>query len=573
MKDRVLKDIGATGQLTDWSQINWRSANKRVRNLRRRIFRATQCGQWNKVRSLMKLMLRSFSNLLLAVRKVTQVNQGKKTAGIDGQKVLTPKERVKFVHEIMGKTSVNADPTRRVYIPKANGKRRPLGIPTVKDRTAQAVVKNALEPSWEARFEANSYGFRLGRSTQDAIDQVFLRLNGSREDTYVLDADIKGAFDNISHEYLTKAIGDIPGKDLITEWLKAGYVEMGKIYPTDSGTPQGGIISPLLANIALDGLEEYLSQFKKKVPYWSNERNKTRYHTRPRYGFVRYADDFIITAPTKEDLISIKPIIEHWLALRGLQLNQEKTKIVHIDDGFDFLGFNVRHYKGTLLIKPQVEKLRTKLQEIRDWLKAHPGTTQEEVIKYLNPIIRGWGNYYRYVVSKEAFSYFYWMVNQALKRWAFRRHPNKSKRWVISKYFPTDGFTFSTRTLDRRGNPFTISLVRLSKIEIERHIKVKGTSSPDDPKLVKYWKDRATRDGKSYWAKDSKKLRIAQNQDWRCPTCGEYLFNGEATEVHHKVPVKEGGTDELKNLVHIHKSCHKNVHGGRKSKDRNGTKA
>jgi RNA-directed DNA polymerase len=566
VKDRVLKDIGAIEHLTDWSSIDWRSASKRVRNLRRRIYRATQCGQWNRVRSLMKLMLRSFSNLLLAVRKVTQINQGKKTAGIDGQKVLTPKDRVNFVHEIMEEMKVNASPTRRVYIPKANGKRRPLGIPTVKDRTAQAVVKNALEPSWEARFEGNSYGFRPGRSTQDAIDQVFLRLNSSREDKYVLDADIKGAFDNISHEYLIKTIGDIPGKELITEWLKAGYVEMGKIYPTESGTPQGGIISPLLANIALDGLEEYLNQFKKKVPYWCNERNKTRYHTFPRYGFVRYADDFIITAPAKEDLTAIKPIVEAWLALRGLQLNQEKTKIVHINDGFDFLGFNVRQYKGTLLIKPQVEKIRAKLQEIREWLKTHPGTTQEQVIKYLNPVIRGWGNYYRYVVSKEAFSYFDWMVCQSLKRWAFKRHPKKSKQWVINKYFPSDGFTFSVGIEDRRGKPMTASLVRLAKIEIERHIKVKGTSSPDNPELVEYWKDRATRDGKSYWAKDGRKVRIAQNQGWRCPICGEYLFNGEATEVHHIVPVNEGGTDELKNLAHIHKSCHKNLHGGRKAK-------
>jgi RNA-directed DNA polymerase len=566
VKDRVLKDIGAIEHLTDWSSIDWRSVSKRVRNLRRRIYRATQCGQWNQVRSLMKLMLRSFFNLLLAVRKVTQINQGKKTAGIDGQKVLTPKDRVNFVHEITEEMKVNASPTRRVYIPKANGKRRPLGIPTVKDRTAQAVVKNALEPSWEARFEGNSYGFRPGRSTQDAIDQVFLRLNSSREDKYVLDADIKGAFDNISHEYLIKTIGNTPGKELITEWLKAGYVEMGKIYSTESGTPQGGIISPLLANIALDGLEEYLNQFKKKVPYWCNERNKTRYHTFPRYGFVRYADDFIITAPAKEDLTAIKPILEAWLALRGLQLNQEKTRIVHIDDGFDFLGFNVRRYKGILLIKPQVDKIRTKLQEIREWLKTHPGTTQEQVIKYLNPVIRGWGNYYRYVVSKEAFSYFDWMVCQSLKRWAFKRHPKKSKQWVIKKYFPTDGFTFSVGIEDRRGKPTTVSLVRLTKIEIERHIKVKGTSSPDNPELVKYWKDRATRDGKSYWAKDGRKVRIAQNQDWRCPICGEYLFNGEATEVHHIIPVNEGGTDELKNLAHIHKSCHKNLHGGRKAK-------
>ncbi|WP_235595832.1 reverse transcriptase domain-containing protein [Mastigocoleus testarum] len=329
MKDRVKFDIGAKELLQNWLQIDWKSVKKKITNLRRRIYRAIQENQWNKARSLMKLMLRSYSNLLLSVRRVTQENQGKNTAGIDGQKATTPIQRVKLVKEMLTHSPWKAQPSRRIYIPKANGKKRPLGISTIKNRIAQAIVKNALEPCWEARFENNSYGFRHGRSCHDAIEQCHMRLKKGT-DTWILDADIKGAFDNICHQYLLNTIGQVPGRELIKQWLKAGYVEAEIFNPTNSGTPQGSVISPLLANIALDGMEKLLSQYEKIKVYKYLEKKTGRIRKcrkkSNKYGFCRYADDFLVTAQSREDIEAIKPILEQWLAEKGLELNQEKNQ-------------------------------------------------------------------------------------------------------------------------------------------------------------------------------------------------------------------------------------------------------
>lgn len=544
---------GQAERLVDWSQVNWVEVYKLIRNLQRRIFRARKLGQWKQLRRLQKLLLRSYANLLESVRRITQDNAGKNTPGVDGEVIKTPAGRVKLVNNW---AMPKAKPTRRVFIPKSNGKKRPLGIPTIKDRVAQNIIKNYLEPEWEAVFEPNSYGFRAGRSCHDAIGQIFNKLSNNARNSnhrWVLDADIKGCFDNLAHKSILKRIKAVPRRDLIDGWMKAGYVFEGIHNPTETGTPQGGIVSPLLSNIGLHGLEELAKSINKKI------------------GVVRYADDFVITSKSREELEEIITRVKQWLADRGLELSTEKTKLVHIDEGFDFLGFNVRHYSGKLLIKPQKQKVLAFCKKVGETIKKMATVKQEILIRKLNPILRGFANYYQGVVSKRTFSYISHRVWKYLWNWCKRRHPKKSLKWVKDKYFhriKEVDWTFCCMTEDRKGNknkkPF--SLYNVESTPIVRHIKVRGGSSPFNAEETDYWEKRSNKLGKTRWAKGSKYDQVAKKQNYQCPNCKQSLFNGEDIETHHIVLVKNGGSDDAENLIHLHSACHKQEHSKSKFK-------
>jgi RNA-directed DNA polymerase len=552
-----ITDVSVTIENSDWHDVNWRKANRIVRQLRQRIFKATQKGDIKKVRSLQRLILRSYSNVLVSVRKATQDNQGRKTAGIDKVLVKTPRQRMKLTKDLaMNNQDWQPKPARRVYIPKSNGKKRPLGIPTIRDRCLQAIVKNALEPYWEAKFEGCSYGFRPGRSVHDAIGKIYLSTRPHQTKKWVIDADIAGCFDNIDHDKLLDSIGNFPARRLIRAWLKSGYVDESTFYRTETGTPQGGIISPLLANIALHGLEKHIG-----VKY--NRRGESI----GKRILVRYADDFVILCESEEDALKAKEITEEWLKTRGLELSKEKTKVVHISEGFDFLGFNIRHYKVNntktgfkLLIKPSnkfVKKTKAKIREI--FLNYH-GQAVGLLIAKINPIIRGIAEYCRKVVSSLIFSSLdhYLFIRQI--RYANRNHSNKSTKWKSEKYWGRLNLSRNSKW-DFGDKKIGAYMLKFSWFKIERHSMVVKNASPDDPSIRDYWDKRYKTKDKSEASKYNKlKEKVAQRQEYRCTVCGESIFNEEPIDLHHTIPKSEGGKDELQNLIWVHQYCHHKIH-------------
>jgi RNA-directed DNA polymerase len=553
MQAKKTRLANGTEKQTNWNAIDWRKANRTVRNLRHRIFRATQEGNQKKVRSLQKLMLKSYSNRLVSVRRVAQINAGKHTPGVDKLVIKTPAARGRMVDALAHYSPWKAKPVRRVYIPKANNKLRPLGIPVVADRCLQAMVKNALEPAWEARFEGTSYGFRPGRSGHDAIEKIFVLARPNKTKKWVLDADIRGAFDNISHEYLCNTIGPVPGRELIKQWLKAGYVEQEVFHATERGTPQGGVASPVLANIALHGMEEALGV---KYDYRGQLIGKR--------AVVRYADDFVCFCESREDAEQVQKILVEWLKKRGLALSEEKTRIVHLTEGFDFLGFNIRHYPAPqtsrtgwkLLIKPSKTSVQDVQRKLKDqWDKAQ-GTNVQSVLTKLNPIIRGWANYFRTAVAKEIFSKLdSWMFYKA-DRYTRRMHPKKSTDWRHHQYWG--------RLQLERLDPWVFGdkqtgghLLKFSWFPIERHVLVKGRASPDDPSLKDYWTKRQAAKAKDL---TFSKQKLAKRQHGRCPECGDSLFNEEELQVHHLLARSQGGQNSYSNLALVHLFCHQQIH-------------
>ena len=530
----------------DWDSINWNYHTLIVRKLQLRIAKATEERKFSKVKRLQWILTHSFSAKLIAVRNVLQ-NSGSKTPGVDGITIKTSKERLALATSLR-RRDYKPLPLRRIYIPKSGNKKklRPISIPTIRDRAMQSLHTLALLPVSEVTADQNSYGFRPGRNCADAIEQCFTVLARQVSPQFILEGDIQGCFDNISHQWMLENI--CTDTTILEKWLKAGYVEIDKWFSTNQGTGQGGIISPVLCNMTLDGLVNILGS-----------------QSQPCNGVngIRYADDFIITAPMKELLEQkIKPTIESFLQERGLALSPEKTVITHIRDGFDFLGQNVCKYpdhgKLKLLIKPSDKSIRSFKQGIKQTLHKARHLTQAQLIKLLNPKISGWANYHRSVVSKKVFTGIDNFLWHALLRWAKRRHPNKGVRWIMQKYFKRSGgvnYRFSCTEIKENGSTTELALKMMSYIPIRRHTKIRKEAHPFDAKYDTYYEKRTS----DQWRKNSKRLTVdyilSVDQANLCPCCHQSLTIGLRWHISLRTKSSLGGEFKIGNMDIIHAAC------------------
>lgn len=548
-----------------WDALPWRKLEQGVFRLQARIYQASRNGDKPTVRSLQKLLLNSRAAKLLAVRRVTQDNTGKHTPGVDGVCSLAGDERLELADRLT--VGATADPVRRVHIPKpGTDELRPLGIPTMRDRALQTLVRLALEPEWEARFEPHSYGFRPGRSCWDAVEAIYKSI--CQKSKYALDADIAKCFDRIDHEALLAKIDAGPAVTRqIRAWLKAGVLDGETLFPSTEGTPQGGAISPLLANIALHGMEAVLRErFPPRQPCVGSDGGRVKIPT-PR--LIRYADDFVVLHPDREVVEQCRQVLTEWLRPMGLELKPSKTQLCHTletvgdQTGFDFLGVTVRQFPaGTTrtgcsprgvplgfqtLIKPSKAAIQRHVARLREVIDAHRNAPQEALIKALNPVIRGWSNYHSTVVSKKTFGRLGTVVYQMLRAWARRRHPHKSRVWVVSKYW---------RVNEGRGWVFqpagkSIRLYRHNETRIVRHVLVQDTRSPFDGDWT-YWTSRMGR----HPDVSPSVARLMKAQKGACPRCGLLFKSGDSLEVDHFIPSSQGGSNGYGNLQLLHKHCH-----------------
>ncbi len=537
-----------------WHSIDWKKVWHNVRRLQARIVKAIQEGRWNKVRSLVYLLTHSFSGRAAAILRVT-TNTGASTPGVDGETWNTPELKAAAFNRLR-RHSYQAQPLRRVYIPKSSdpSQLRPLGIPTMTDRATQALYLLGLDPIVETTADANSYGFRSQRSCADALDQCHKILRKNHSATWILEGDIKACFDRISHDWL---LAHIPmDKAILRKWLQAGFMEKDVFFATTAGTPQGGIASPALANRTLDGLERLL-----------HERfgARRRQHARNKVHLVRYADDFIITGTSKELLRDeVQPLVAHFLKERGLELSHEKTSITHIDDGFDFLGQNVRRYGVKVLLKPARKNVRAFLAKIDEVIQQEGGhLTAGALIERLNPKIRGWALYHRHASSACTFARVDDVIFWKLWRWARRRHRHKSAAWVKVHYFTQPGdsrWLFRGTVYDEEGGKHTVFLVRARSIPIRRHVKVKGEANPYDPAWELYFEERlATQLSNTLTGRGTARY-LWLEQNGKCLVCRHPLTLEEGWHAHHLLWRTHGGTDLIDNLVLLHPNCHRQVH-------------
>ncbi|HEY4830964.1 MAG TPA: group II intron reverse transcriptase/maturase [Waddliaceae bacterium] len=467
---------GASLTSTKWDSINWKNTEAEVHRLQMRIAKAVSEGRHGKVKALQWLLTHSFHAKLLAVKRVVQ-NKGGKTPGIDKVIWNTPQQKIEAALSLTRK-GYQTQPLKRIYIPKKDGRQRPLSIPTMKCRAMQGLHLLALDPIAEFYADRNSYGFRPKRSTADALGACFIALARKCSAQWIFEADIKSCFDKISHDWLREHIP--MDKEILNKWLSAGYIDEDVFHQTELGTPQGGLASPTLLVLTLSGLEQaVLTAINRRTD---------------KVNLSIYADDFIITGASKEVLeTKVKPVVESFLKERGLELSQEKTRITHIDDGFDFLGTNVRKYKGKCLIKPSKKSVKSFLADIRGTIKSNPMAKTENLIHLLNPKIRGWANHFRYSCAKKTFSYIDHHLHEALWRWSCRRHPGKSASWIKKKYFRSSGlrnWIFFARTINDDGSDNYVDLFKADSVAIKRHIKIKAEATPYDPRFTGYFNKR-----------------------------------------------------------------------------------
>jgi RNA-directed DNA polymerase len=543
----------STTSSDEWKDIDWKQIQKNVYRLQTRIFKAKRRGDTKQVHRLQKLLMKSKSAKLLSVRKVTQDNQGKSTAGVDGIKSLNPAQRFDLVESL--KLTGKSKPTRRVMIPKpGTSEERPLGIPCMIDRAKQMLVKLALEAEWEAVFETNTYGFRTGRGAHDATEAIFNSI--SQKSKYVLDADITKCFDKINQEKLLDKLNTFPKLyRQIKAWLKSGVVMDGKLFPTNEGTPQGGVVSPLLALIALQGLETAIRGCVSQSIKAQQELN-----------VCFYADDFVVLHKSLDVILKCKLATENWLKEMSLELKPSKTHISHTlipyegNVGFDFLGFNIRQYpvgkhqsgcngNGERLgfkaiIKPSKKKIALHVESIRNTVDSHKSVPQEALISKLNPIIRGWCNYYSTVTSKQIFANCDYILWSQLRAWA-RHRTGKFRPKTLSKYwnYLGDKLIFSTKC--------GIRLISHSDTPIKRHVKVRGDKSYFDGDVL-YW---STRKG-THPEISSRVAFLLKKYKGRCPECELMFVGDDLIEVDHIISKEDGGKDKFDNLQPLHRHCH-----------------